>query len=306
QILGNQFVGWPAEGGWSVPQAAVIADIRFPRVIMGMLAGAALSATGAVLQSLVRNPLADPYLLGVSGGASSGAAAVILFGSAMLVSSVGIAASAFAGAAIATLLVLALSHTGGRPTPTRLVLAGVTVGYLLHALTSFLVFASDTPEGARTVMFWLLGSLAMATTGALPVLALVVVLGIAVLIFTSRSLDALDLGDETAATLGIDPDRLRRRLLLICALLIGTSVANVGCIGFVGLVVPHIARRCVGAGHRYLIPVSAFMGATFLVIADVAARTLMQPHELPIGIITAFVGTPLLIRHVARMGDGTS
>ncbi|ALJ22215.1 FecCD family ABC transporter permease [Microbacterium sp. No. 7] len=304
RILWWGATGWGDPETWATAQQTIVLDIRLPRVLVGLLAGAALAATGATLQSLVRNPLADPYILGVSAGASTGAAAAILFGTALFATSLGLAASAFVGAAVATGIVLLLSHAGGRPTSMRLLLAGVTVGYLLQAGTSFLIFASDTAEGARSVMFWLLGSLAMSSPSSLGVMAVVIVLGIAVLIGSARGLDALDLGDETAETLGIRPDRLRRRLLLLSAALVGVTVSVVGAIGFVGLVVPHLARRAVGSPHRILIPTAALLGAGFLVVSDVAARMVLVPQELPIGIVTALVGTPLLVRHVARMRDG--
>ncbi|MFT4086690.1 MAG: iron ABC transporter permease [Gordonia sp. (in: high G+C Gram-positive bacteria)] len=304
RILCWRAFSWGDPTLWTPRQEAIVLDIRLPRVLVGLVAGAALAVCGATLQTLVRNPLADPYILGVSAGASAGAAAVILFGGGLLVGAFGLAGSAFAGAALATVLVLMLAHSGGRPTAMRMLLAGVTVGYLLQAATSFLIFASDTPEGARTVMFWLLGSLALASKQSLLVLTAVVVIGVAVLMTSTRSLDALDLGDETAQSLGIRPDRTRRRLLLLCAALIGVTVSAVGAIGFVGLVVPHLARRLVGTAHRALIPAAALIGASFLVISDVVARTVLYPQDLPIGIVTALVGTPLLIRHVARMRDG--
>lgn len=303
QILSSRLTGATLPDWVPVSSQTIIMDVRLPRVITGILAGAALSAAGATLQSVVRNPLADPYILGISAGASTGAAAALLFGVGVFTGVIGLAASAFVGAALATFAVLALAHMGGRPTSARLLLAGVTIGYLLHALTSFLVFASDTPEGARSVMFWLLGSLALASPTVLPMLAVVVVGSIVILTFYARRMDALDLGDETAATIGIHPDRTRRGLLLLTAVLVGVTVSCVGSIGFVGLVVPHLARRAVGAAHRYLIPAAALMGGAFIVLADVLARIVFAPQELPIGIVTALVGTPLLVRHVVRLRD---
>ncbi|MFT4235876.1 MAG: iron ABC transporter permease [Microbacterium sp.] len=306
QILAHHLVGWPGEATWTHSQETIILDIRLPRVLTALLAGAALSIAGATLQSVVRNPLADPYILGVSAGASTGAAAFILFGTALIGGVFALSASAFVGASLATAFALTLAHVGGRATSTRLLLAGVTVGYLLSAATSFMVFASDSPDGARSVMFWLLGSIALATSTTLPVLGIVVVVGIVALTAYGRKLDALDLGDETAATLGVNPARLRTGLLLVCAALVGVTVAAVGSIGFVGLVVPHLARRMVGASHRTLLPTAAMMGAAFLVVSDVAARMALPPQELPIGIVTALVGTPLLVRHVARLREGAA
>ena len=296
-------LGVPLEATWSDTAATIVLDLRVPRVVLGILAGAALAAVGATLQAIVRNPLADPYVLGVTAGASTGAAAAILLGTGVLAGSAGLGLSAFAGAIVATVAMLALGHLGGRASATRLLLAGITVGYLLPAATSLLVFASDAPEGARAVMFWLLGSLALGSAGTLPVLAVTVVLGLGGLVAAGRVVDALALGDEVAANLGIDPVRARRRLLVLCAALVGATVAAVGGIGFVGLVVPHLARRIVGASHRVLLPATALLGAAVLVASDVAARLLLPPRELPIGIVTALVGTPLLITHVARLRD---
>lgn len=295
------------EVSWSIPRDAIVWDVRLPRVILGAAVGAGLAVSGMALQAMVRNVLADPYLLGVSSGASSGAAAAILFGAGAGLGQHALPVSAFLGAMAASALVLLVARSGGRVTSIRLLLAGVAVGYALYALTSFLIFASDSAEGSRSVLFWLLGSLGLAGWGAPLVIAVAVpTLTMLVLLHAGRRLDALSIGDETAQTLGLSPDRLRVRLLMLVALCIGVVVSAAGSIGFVGLVIPHLARRAVGSSHRVAIPVAALMGAVFLVWADVVARTLLAPQEIPIGILTSLVGAPFLLVLIRRMRVSTT
>lgn len=294
------------EVAWSPAQEAIVWEVRVPRVILGVLVGAGLAVCGTALQAMVRNVLADPYLLGVNSGASTGAAAAILFGAGGAVSAAlgdhVLQGSAFLGALAASVLVFLVARSGGRVTSMRLLLAGVAVGYALYAVTSFLIFASGSAEGARSVLFWLLGSLGLATWGTpLLVAAAAVLLTAGVLTATGRGLDALAIGDETASTLGVSPERFRTMLLVLVALCIGVVVAMSGSIGFVGLVVPHLARRAVGAAHARVVPAAALMGAVLLVWADVVARTLLAPQEIPIGIITALVGAPFLLVLIRRM-----
>lgn len=288
--------------GVSATSEVIVWDVRLPRVVMAIAVGAGLAVCGAALQAMVRNMLADPYLLGINSGASSGAAATILFGVTLGVGEHALSVSAFLGALAASLLVFVVARAAGRITSVRLLLAGVAVGYALSALTSFLIFASGSAEGARSVMFWLLGSLALAQWGA-PLLALtLVVLGTAiVLALWGRKLDALAIGDDTALVLGVSPTRFRTQLLILVSLCIGFVVAASGSIGFVGLVVPHLARRLVGAAHAWSIPTAALLGAIFLLWADLLSRMLLQPRELPIGIVTAMVGAPFLLYLIRRL-----
>lgn len=301
RIIGYQLFG-VGDVTWTPPEEAIVWQVRLPRVILGVLVGAGLAVCGVALQAMVRNVLADPYLLGINSGASSGAAAAILFGAGAGFGQYALSTSAFLGAMAASLLVFLIARSGGRVTSIRLLLAGVAVGYALYATTSFLIFASGSAEGARSVMFWLLGSLGLARWDALLGVAALVIGGtIAYLTVTGRSLDALAVGDETAHTLGISPDRLRLRLLVIVSLCVGVLVSASGSIGFVGLVVPHLARRIVGAPHVRVVPVAALLGAILLVWADVVARVLLAPQEIPIGIITALIGTPFLLILIRRL-----
>lgn len=305
RVLGHHLVGWPASADWLPSQDAIVWQVRAPRVLLGAVVGMGLATSGVVLQAMVRNLLAEPYLLGVTSGASTGAAAAILFGVGSAAGAASLSASAFAGAVAASILVLLIARAGGRVTATRLLLAGVAVGYVLYAATSFLIFASDAPEGARSVLFWLLGSLAQARWAHLVVAAPVVALALVALVVRGRDLDALAIGDDTALALGVRPERFRVQLLAVVAAAVGATVAVSGGIGFVGLVVPHLARRLVGASHRRLLPVAGLLGASFLVWADVVARVAFQPRELPLGVVTAVVGAPFLLALVRRL-DATS
>ncbi len=290
------------EQAWSPARDAIVWDVRMPRALLAVGVGAGLAVCGMALQAMVRNVLADPYLLGVNSGASSGAAAAILFGAGAGAGAHALPASAFAGALAASMLVLLVARSGGRVTSLRLLLAGVAVGYALYAVTSFLIFASDSAEGSRSVLFWLLGSLSLAAWGApLAIVGVVVALTVLGLVWAGRRLDALSIGDETAETLGIDPDRFRVRLLLLVALCIGVVVSASGSIGFVGLVIPHLARRAVGSAHRQAVPVAALMGSVFLLWADIVSRTVLAPQEIPLGILTSLVGAPFLLVLIRRM-----
>lgn len=280
----------------------IVWDIRAPRAILGLFVGAGLSIAGAILQTLVRNMLADPYIIGINGGASTGAALAILFGAGAAFGDYALQGSAFLGALAASFLLYAVARSQGRLTSIRLLMAGVAIGYALSAVTSFLIFASDDAEGSRSVMFWLLGSLGLAKwDGALAVCIVTVLACLAIAIIWGRNLDALGIGDETALTAGINPERFRAWMLVLSCLLVGSLVAMAGSISFVGLVIPHLARRAVGGSHRTMLPVAALLGAVLLMWADVGARTLLAPRELSIGIITALVGAPFLLILVRKM-----
>ena len=300
RIVGHHLFDRPRAVTWLPSHDAIVWQIRLPRVLLGAAVGAALAATGVALQAMVRNVLAEPYLLGVTSGASTGAAAAILFGFGSGLGAHSLTLSAFAGAMVASVAVFVIARSGGHVTSVRLLLSGVAVGYALYAATSFLIFASDSPEGARSVLFWLLGSLSQSRWSSLGVAVVVVGVTLAALTFWGRRLDALAIGDDTALTLGIGPARFRAQLLVVVALCVGAVVAVSGGIGFVGLVIPHLARRLVGASHRRVVPVAALIGAIFLVWADVVARIAFQPRELPIGVVTALVGAPFLLVLVRR------
>lgn len=301
QILKQHLFGGQSAPTWTDSEQSIVLLLRVPRVLLGAAVGAGLALAGVALQALTRNILAEPYLLGVTSGASTLSAASILFGTAAGIGSASLATSAFAGALAAGLAVFLLAKVGSQMTSSRLVLAGVAIGYVLQALTSLLIFASDDPNAGRSVLFWTLGSLTQAT-GQSALLTWVVVLGTTtLLLYWSRPLDALAIGDATAQTLGISPAKLRAAVMVVTALCVGALVAASGGIGFVGLIIPHIARLTVGSTHRKLLPVAALLGAIFLVWADVLARTALAPQELPLGIVTALLGAPLLFVLVRKL-----
>jgi iron complex transport system permease protein len=266
----------------------IIWELRLPRVLTAAAVGAGLAVAGAVMQSLTRNPLADPYLLGLSSGASLGAVAVLVLGIELL-----LPVAAFAGALLALAATLGLAGSLGTITPTRTVLAGLAVAQLGAAATSFVIFWSSTGDSYREILSWLMGTLGGTTwTSVLVAGGAVLVIGTA-LASAGRVLDAFAFGDTAASALGINVVAARWLLLTGVALLTGALVAVSGSIGFIGLVLPHATRLLVGARHRLLLPLSAVIGAGFLVWADVAARTLFAPRELPVGILTALLGAPI-------------
>lgn len=302
RVLTHHLVGWPRTPTWSLSSDSIVWNVRAPRVVLGVIVGAALAAAGAALQAMVRNLLADPYLLGVSSGASTGAALLILFGVGVSAGAYSLTVSAFLGALLAALAVFLLASMRGRVTSVRLLLSGVAIGYVMYAATSFLLMAAPSSDqgGVQGVLFFMLGSLSQARWSSIAVVAVAVALMLALLLVWGRKIDALAIGDDTARTLGIAPTRFRGELLVVVALGIGAVVAVAGGIGFIGLVVPHLARRFVGSAHRRLIPVAALMGAVFIVVADAVARVVLSPAEVPIGVITAIAGAPFLMILIRR------
>lgn len=300
RVIGHHAVGVPTAVTWTPTEDNIVWLVRTPRVLLGIAVGAGLAMCGVAIQALVRNVLADPYLLGVSSGASFGAALSLLFGVGSALGSSSLAGSAFVGGMAAIAVVFALARAGGPVTAIRLILAGVAVGYALSALTSFTIFASDAREGARAVLFWLLGGLDQARWSSVAVPLVTVVAVLLLLVASARALDAIAVGDDTARTLGVHPTRTRTLVLVVVALCIGVVVAVSGTIGFVGLVVPHLARRLVGGVHRRLLPVAALGGGALLVGADIIARLAFAPRELPIGIVTALAGAPFIVLLLRR------
>ncbi len=280
----------------------IIWTFRTPRVLLAAVVGAGLSVAGVCLQALARNGLADPYVLGVSSGASLGAVLAVGLGLPVL-AALGVTGAAFAAACLTLLAVLALAQQAGQLGSTRLVLAGVAVSYLATAGTSFVQLYVN-PLELRGIMFWLLGSLATASWGDLGVPSAAIVLSGAWLLGRARSLNVLATGDDNAAALGVAVNRFRLELLVVSSLLTASTVAVAGGIGFVGLMVPHAARFAVGPDHRRVLPVSVLGGAIFLVIVDLLCRTADRPNELPVGVFTAAVGAPFFLVLLRRAGRG--
>ncbi|WP_084469456.1 FecCD family ABC transporter permease [Jiangella gansuensis] len=280
----------------------IIWQVRTPRVLLAAVVGAGLSVVGVGVQALVRNALADPFVLGVSSGASVGAVAVTVAGGLAALGIYAVSVGAFAGALAASVLVYAASAGRGGTSPLRLVLIGVAMSFGFQAVMSVIVYFAPNSEATSTVLFWTMGSFGAATWGSLPAVTVAVLLAIVVLRRLARPLDVLALGDETAASLGIDAARLRTGLFVLTALTTGAMVAVSGAIGFVGLVMPHLVRILVGAGHARVLAVAPLIGAVFMVWADLVSRTLVAPRELPLGVITALVGVPVFIALMRRRG----
>jgi iron complex transport system permease protein len=283
-------------------QDGIVWQLRMPRVLLAVLVGAGLAVCGAVLQALTGNPLADPYLLGISSGASTGAVAVLVLG----VGGAGaftLSGGAFLGSVVAFATVLALA---GRSlaSSTRVVLAGVAASQLFGAVTSLVVITSADADSTRSVTFWLLGSLAAADWPAVLTCTAVLAAVLAASWSAALALDAFAFGQEAAAALGVPPARTQLLLFTATALAAAALVAASGAIGFVGLIVPHAARFLVGAGHRRLLPVCALLGGVFLLWADTAARSVFAPQDVPVGVVTAVVGVPVFAVLLRRRRTG--
>jgi ABC-type Fe3+-siderophore transport system, permease component len=284
----------------SMRDRVVIYDIRLPRVVTGVLVGAGLAVSGAVLQGLFRNPLADPALVGISAGSGLGAAATIVLGGTLLgpltamLGTFALPSIAFIGGLATTALLYRIATRQGRTSVATMLLAGIALAALAMAVTGVLVFMADDRQ-IRDMTFWGLGSLAGATWAKTAAAAPFIILSLAASPFLARGLNALALGEATAGHLGIPVQRLKHVSILSVAAAVGASVAISGGIGFVGIVVPHLLRLSIGPDNRYLLPASALLGASLLLLADAVSRTIVAPAELPIGIITAIAGAPFFI-----------
>lgn len=272
----------------------IVWGIRLPRVLLGLLVGGGLAACGVVLQALLRNPLADPYLIGVSAGATLGVV-VALTVPTLAATALGLPAIAFVGGMLAFLLVFACAQRAGQLPPLRLVLAGVAIGALLTAITQWLIVTSPDNGDLRRALTWMLGSLTGIQLPGLAVPAVITGLSLAAFWAGSRWLDALALGEETAHTLGVNVAAMRVALIVLVAVTVGALVSVSGAVGFVALIVPHAVRMLIGTGHRRLLPLAATWGAIFLVWADVLARVVRPGQEIPLGVVTAIVGAPVFL-----------
>jgi iron complex transport system permease protein len=276
---------------------AVVRTLRLPRMVVAALVGAGLGMSGAALQGALRNGLAEPYLLGVSGGAATGAVIAVSLGAAFAL----IPIAAFGGAVVAVLLTLFVAHASGmRGDPRVLIMAGVVVGAFTNA--AIMVVLANAPASAiRGALWWMMGSVSDATFGTAGMLAAYVLIGGIALVTLARQIDILALGDEAAAGLGLDVDRATRNLFMVAALLAASTVAAAGLVGFVGLVVPHLARLAGARRHRQILLASVLIGATLVVGADLIARVLRPPAELPLGAVTALLGVPFFLAKLRKL-----
>lgn len=277
--------------GLTPEQQAILLTIRVPRIFLGMTVGASLAAAGAAYQALLRNPLAEPYLLGVSNGAAMGTMVGLLFFTQF---AWGRPVFAFVGALAATFVVYRIARGRAGATPERMILSGVIVTTFLSSVIVFVTALMDATR-IRSFTFWLLGDLSGGSPDATVVAAVVAIIGTVLLVLNARSLNLLMLGERDAFDLGVEVGRVRLAVFVIASLLVGTSVASSGSVGYVGLVVPHMVRLGFGSDNRLVIPASALAGALFVVAADTVARTVISPRELPVGAITALIGAPLFI-----------
>lgn len=273
----------------------IVWKLRLPRVLLGIIVGAGLSLSGVGMQAFTKNPLADPYVLGISSGASAGAVLAVLTNVLDIFGIFSLPIGAFMGALISIVLVYFLAKSKDGVLPIRLILTGVAVSSLFSALTNYLIFNAENENGIRNATFWMMGGLSGTKWIYLIVPGVVLLTSFIVMMICSNSLNAMLMGENTANVLGIDVKRIRNIIIFISALLTGAIVAVSGCIGFVGLIIPHVVRSLVGSDHRKVIPISALLGGIFMIWADVIARVIAAPADLPIGIITAIIGAPFFI-----------
>jgi len=293
-VLGYHLLG--IEGSTTPTVDRIVWQLRLPRAVLACLVGGGLSIIGVAMQTLVRNPLAEPYILGISSGASAGASLFYLgFLPPLLSKTLTMPFAAFLGGLASISLVYLVARDGPRVSVGRLLLAGVAMSALMASLTSFITFSSPEPDKLRAVLFWLLGSLNGTRWTELPIPALTTGIGFVAMLVLARPLDAMLVGEDPAQSLGMPVEAIKKGLIGLAALVTGTLVAVSGAIGFVGLIVPHAVRLLVGVPHRRLVPLSFLAGAIFLCWADLAARTILPAQELPVGILTALCGVPFFL-----------
>ncbi len=283
-----------ASSGEADVARVILWDVRFPRIMMGLLVGASLAITGAALQALVRNPLADPYVLGISSGAAIGATIGLALGFGTLMGGIGLPLCAFVGGGISIILVYGIAVSQGQLSVHTLLLAGVIINAVCSALMMF-VTSILNPAALYRVVVWLMGTLSAPSHTVLMGVSACVVVAMVWLLSYSQSLNLLATGEDASRSLGVESDRVQRMVFVVSALLTGVVVSLCGMIGFVGMVVPHLVRIVCGADHRLLLPVSALAGGMLLILADTVARTVVAPAEIPVGVVTALIGGPLFL-----------
>lgn len=304
KILANKISGKEIfEMTWEAKTENIIWNIRFPRVLMAFIVGAGLSLCGVLMQALTKNPLADPYVLGISSGASAGAVGVIILGWFSFMGGYSVIFGATLGAALSICLSLGIASIKGRITSTQLVLAGIATSAFFSAVTNLIIYGfNQGSDKTKMALYWMVGSLSGATWSRAKYVAIVAAVTVFVILLFARELDVLLLGDDVAETLGVDTRKTKLLIIVASTVLTGVVVSVSGVIGFVGLVVPHIMRSFVGSGHKRLIPVAILAGGLFTMIADLISRIIIAPEELPIGVIAAFIGAPFFL-YLIRKGS---
>ena len=281
---------WGKGGNWPENFRAIIMDIRLPRILLGVLVGCSLAVSGAVMQGVFKNPMADPYIIGLSAGAAVGASASTFLPLQQDIGMYTLPLMAFIGATLTVFLVYQIAKSRGRARVETLLLSGIAVGSFLAAVTSFLLYLSG--QQFRFLFFWLLGGLWMASWKVVWIVFPIISIGTVLLQLFARDLNAMLMGEEQATHLGIDVETVKKILLALTSLVAGTAVAFSGIIGFVGLIIPHVMRIRVGPNHSVLLPASTLAGGLFLASVDTAARTIIAPTEIPVGVLTALCGAP--------------
>ena len=293
------------EPDWEESTAIILWTIRIPRILTAFIVGAGLTLCGILMQVLTKNPLADPYVLGISHGASAGAVSVIMYGYLSFLGGYGTMVGAFAGAVLSIMMALKIATIRNKVTATQLVLAGIAVSALFGAITNFMIYHTKTgSDKVKTATYWMMGSLSGASWEKLKYATIAFVICLVFILFLSKGLDVLLLGDDVAVTVGVNTERLKMGIIILATLLTGVIVSISGTIGFVGLTIPHITRSIVGTKHKRLIPASVLVGGTFLVAADIISRVAVAPEELPIGVVSAFFGAPFFL-YLIRKSHGT-
>ena len=297
QILVNRLTGREMyEPVWKNSTELIVWTIRTPRILTAFVVGAGLTLCGILMQVLTKNSLADPYVLGISHGASAGAVSVIMYGWLNILGGYGTMAGAFLGAVVSILLALRIATVRNKVTATQLVLAGIAVSALFSAATNFMIYHTKTgSDKVKTATYWMMGSLSGSSWEKLKYATIAFIVCFTLIMLLTRQLDVLLLGDDVAATVGVDTGKLKLWIIIIATMLTGIIVSISGTIGFVGLTFPHITRSIVGTKHKRLVPASVLVGGTFLVIADILSRVLVAPEELPIGVVSAFFGAPFFL-----------
>lgn len=305
QAVVNQLVsGTAVDAMGKGPVHDVIWLLRLPRIIQAACVGAALSVCGVVMQAIVKNPLADPYILGISSGASLGATVAILLGVGVFLGENFVGIAAFIGAMAISLAVVFIANMGGRANSMKLLLAGMALSSVCSAFSGFVVYFANNKEGMQTIAYWLMGSMAGAKWNMLMVLVPLMFIGTLLFWSQSRVLNLMLLGDEVAVTLGTDLHLYRQAYLLLSSLMVGFAVYASGMIGFVGLLIPHVVRMLTGTDHKRLVPLSALTGAIFLVVADGLCRVIIPRTELPIGILISLIGAPCFVYLMVKRSYG--
>ncbi len=305
KVIANRVTGREIyEVTWENSTDSIIWSIRIPRILTAFIVGAGLTLCGILMQALTKNPLADPYVLGISHGASTGAVSVIMYGYLSFLGGYSTMVGAFIGAVVSIILSLRIATIRNKVTATQLVLAGIAVSALFGAITNFMIYHTKTgSDKVKTATYWMMGSLSGASWEKLKYATIAFVICYVIISFMARYLDVLLLGDDVAVTVGVDTDRLKLGIIAIATLLTGIIVSISGTIGFVGLTIPHITRSIVGTRHSRLIPSSILVGGTFLVVADIISRVIVSPEELPIGVVSAFFGAPFFL-YLIRKSHG--